>query len=505
MEARIERKLEELRALLWEVDDLRAIGSVLAWDQATYMPEAGATARAHQLETLEGLTHAKATAPAIGHLLDELQPYADGLPYDHDDAALLRVARRDFERATKVPSSFAAQVAGHATASFSVWAEARPANDFARVRPYLEKTLEMSRRYADFFPGYVHIADPLIDAADYGMSAATIGPLFEELRQALTPLVKAIGERPQVDDSCLHQHFPAAGQRTFGEAVIRDYGYDFRRGRQDTTHHPFMTKFASGDVRITTRFDENDLGGGLFSTLHEAGHALYELGINPAYEGTPLNQGTSAGVHESQSRLWENQVGRSRTFWDRYYAQLQGIFPAQLGSVPVEQFYAAVNRVQPSLIRTEADEVTYNLHVIIRFGLELELLEGKLTIADLPEAWHARYKESLGLAAADDRNGVMQDVHWYGGLIGGAFQGYTLGNIMAAQFYAAALAVHPEIPEQIGQGQFATLHGWLRENIYQHGSKFTANELLQRATGRPLTLAPYLQYLNTKYGAIYEL
>jgi carboxypeptidase Taq len=505
MENSTQRRLDELKAHLREVDDLRSVGSLLAWDQATYMPEAGAAARARQIATVEALAHEKATAAAIGHLLDELQPYADALPYDHDDAALLRVARRNYERATRVPTSFAAEVAGHVTESFSVWAEARPANDFARVRPYLEKTLDLSRRYADFFPGYQHIADPLIDSADYGMSAATIGPLFEELRQALTPLVKAISAQPQVDDSCLHQHFPAAGQRAFGEAVIRDYGYDFRRGRQDTTHHPFMTKFASGDVRITTRFDESDLGGGLFSTLHEAGHALYELGIDPAFDGTPLNEGTSAGVHESQSRLWENQVGRSATFWQRYYGDLQRTFPEQLAGVSVEQFYAAVNRVEPSLIRTEADEVTYNLHVIIRFGLELDLLDGKLAIADLPEAWHARYAESLGLRAPDDRDGVLQDVHWYGGLIGGAFQGYTLGNIMAAQFYARALAAHPEIPAEIGQGRFATLHGWLRTNIYQHGSKFTASELLERVTGGPLTLAPYLQYLQTKYGALYGL
>ncbi len=505
METSTQRKLEELRAYLCEVSDLQSAGALLAWDQATYMPEAGAPARARQMAALEAITHEKATAPAIGRLLDELQPYADALPFDHDDAALLRVARRDYERKTRVPASFAAQAAGHTAESFSVWAEARPANDFARVQPYLEKTLELSRRYADFFPGYSHIADPLIDTADFGMSAATVGPIFEELRQALTPLVAAIGDRPQVDDSFLHRHYPASGQRAFGEAAIRDYGYDFKRGRQDTTHHPFMIKFSSGDVRITTRFDEDDLGGGLFSTLHEAGHALYELGINPAFEGTPLNEGTSAGVHESQSRLWENQVGRSAAFWQHYYPRLQEIFPTQLVNVAVDQFYAAVNRVEPSLIRTEADEVTYNLHVIIRFGLELDLLEGKLAIADLPEAWHARYTEGLGLRAPDNRDGVMQDVHWYGGLIGGAFQGYTLGNIMAAQFYAAALAAHPEIPADIGQGRFDKLHGWLRQNIYQHGSKFTASELLERVTGGPLSLAPYLHYLNTKYGAIYGL
>ena len=282
-------------------------------------------------------------------------------------------------------------------------------------------------------------------------------------------------------------------------------GYDFNRGRQDKTHHPFMTKFGPGDVRITTRIDENDLSGGLFSTIHEAGHALYEQGIDPAYDGTPLDTGTSAGVHESQSRLWENIVGRSARFWQYYYPKLATAFPEQLGDVSEEAFYRAINKVQPSLIRTEADEVTYNLHVIIRFGLELDLLEGKLSVADLPEAWHARYQESLGVRAPDDRDGVLQDVHWYSGPIGGSFQGYTLGNIMAAQFYAAALTAHPEIPRQIAQGQFDTLHAWLRDNIYRHGSKFTAAELLPRVTGSPLTLKPYLIYLRTKYAEIYGL
>ena len=266
-----------------------------------------------------------------------------------------------------------------------------------------------------------------------------------------------------------------------------------------------MTKFAWGDVRITTRYNETDLGDGLFSSIHETGHALYELGIDRKYEGTPLDTGTSAGVHESQSRLWENIVGRSAGFWEYYYPKLATAFPEQTAGTGVETFYKAVNKSQPSLIRTDADEVTYNLHVIIRFGLELDLLEGKLAVADLPEAWHARYVESLGVRAPDDRDGVLQDVHWYGGPIGGVFQGYTLGNIMASQFYAAALKAHPEIPGDIRQGKFGTLHTWLRENIYQHGSKYTANELLERVTGGPLALAPYLEYLRTKYGQIYGL
>jgi carboxypeptidase Taq len=266
-----------------------------------------------------------------------------------------------------------------------------------------------------------------------------------------------------------------------------------------------MTKFSLGDVRITTRVKENNLGEALFSTLHESGHAMYEQGINLDYEGTPLADGASAGVHESQSRLWENIVGRSRGFWSHTYPRLQATFPDQLGDVPLDAFYRAINKVQRSLIRTDADEVTYNLHVMIRFDLELALLEGNLSVKDLPETWDARYDSDLGTRAPDHRDGVLQDVHWYGGLVGGAFQGYTLGNIMGALFYDQALAAHPEIPAGIEQGQFGTLHGWLKENIYQHGSKFTANELIERVSGGPLTIEPYIRYLRTKFGELYDL
>ncbi len=505
MSTQVQQKREELVTRLRHANDIAMASAVLNWDQSTYMPPAGAAARARQMAALQGLAHTAATDPAIGRLLDELQPYADSLPADHDDAALIRVSRRSYDRLTKVPADFVAAFAGHTAETYSLWTEARPANDFRRVQRALEKTLEMSRQYADYFPGYRHIADPLIDAADYGMSAAQIGPIFEELRQQLSPLVKAISQAQQVDDSMLHRHYPKALQRQFGDALVRDLGFDFQRGRQDETHHPFMTKFAWGDVRITTRYDEDDLGGALFSSIHETGHALYELGIDQQYEGTPLDTGTSAGVHESQSRLWENVVGRSAGFWQHYFPKLAAIFPDQLADVDADAFYHAVNKSQPSLIRTEADEVTYNLHVIIRFGLELDLLEGKLAVADLPDAWHERYVNSLGVRAPDDRDGVLQDVHWYGGPIGGVFQGYTLGNIMAAQFYAAALHAHPSIPAEIQQGQFSTLQGWLRENIYRHGSKFTANELLERVSGEPLTLEPYLDYLRTKYSGIYGL
>ncbi|MEP7358928.1 MAG: carboxypeptidase M32, partial [Anaerolineales bacterium] len=462
-------------------------------------------ARGRQMSILARLAHEKFTDPEIGRLLDALTPWAGGLPYDSDEASLVRVTRREYEQAVRVPAEFVARQGEHAAASYQTWIAARPANDFAAVAPMLEKTIELSRERANFFPGYQSIADPLIDINDYGLRVATLRPLFAQLREQLRPLVEAIGRRPPADDSCLLQSYPEAQQMAFGETVIRRYGYDFERGRQDKTHHPFMTKFSLGDVRITTRFKENDVSDGLFSTLHEAGHALYEQGICRDYEATPLGTGASSGVHESQSRLWENLVGRSRPFWNYFYPRLQAAFPGQLGSVSQDTFYRAINKVARSLIRTDADEVTYNLHVMLRFELEVDLLEGRLSVRDLPQAWNARYLADLGLQPADDRDGVLQDVHWYDGQVGGNFQGYTLGNILSAQFYAAALRAHPGIPAEMERGEFGSLHGWLQHNVYQPGSKFTAAELVQRVTGGPLDVQPYVHYLQNKFGELYAL
>lgn len=495
----------KLKSLLAEIEDINAAASLLYWDQATYMPAAGAPARGRQLATLRQLAHQKLTDGTIAHLLDDLQTYEADLPADSDDASLIRVARRSYAEAAKVPGSLMAAFSQHRTECYQAWAKARPANNFALVQPYLEKTLDLSREWANCFPGYDHIADPLIDRSDYGMKAADIRWVFAELRSHLVPLVQAITQQPTADASCLHQRYPEADQISFGVKVLEQLGYDFSRGRQDKTLHPFMTNFSIDDVRITTRVYEHDWNQGFFSTVHEMGHAFYELGNSPALEGTPLAGGVSSGVHESQSRLWENLVGRSRPFWNYFYPQLQAVFPAQLGDVPLETFYRAINKVERSLIRTDADEVTYNLHVMIRFDLELDLLDGKLAVRDLPAAWNDRYRSDLGVVPKSDSEGVLQDVHWYSGYIGGVFQGYTLGNLMSAQFFEAALAAHPDIYAQIEQGQFATLHDWLKANIYQHGRKFTPAELLERVTGSPLSSAPLMRYLHRKYGELYQL
>ena len=498
-------QMRELRARLLEISDLGYSSAVLGWDQATYMPSAGAAARGRQRALLSRLAHERMTDPALGRLLDELEPYARSLPADHDDACLFRVVRRDFEHAVKVPADFVAKRADLGARSYDAWTRARAADDFATMRPYLEQALDLSRHYAEFFGPWDRICDPLIDRHDEGMTTAKVSSLFAALRAELVPLAKAICDRPPAGDSCLRGPFPEATQLEFSRRACEAIGYDFARGRLDKTFHPFCTKFGTNDVRITTRIRTDDLGDCLFSCLHEAGHGMYEQGVDSRLVGTPLGHGVSAGVHESQSRLWENIVGRSRGFWQHAYPDLQRTFPSQLGSVPLDVFYRAINKVSRSLIRTDADEVTYNLHVMLRFDLEVDLLEGRLAVKDLPEAWRARMLADVGIAPDDDRDGCLQDVHWYGGWIGGSFQGYTIGNILAAQLYDAALRDHPAIPAEIERGEFAPLAKWMRENLYRHGAKLPPDTIIERATGSPLNIAPYMAYLRGKYGNLYAL
>lgn len=498
-------KLDELRLRLREVADLRAAASVLHWDQTTYMPPKGAASRGRHIATLERLAHTAFTDAAIGSLLDDLQPHADSLPPEHPDAALIRVTRRDYERDVRVPADFAAELEEHAAASYAAWIEARPANDFAAVRPVLERTLDLSRQLSNFTPNARHVADPLIDRHDPGMTASEVSDLFARLRARLVPLLRRIAAAGGNDDAPVRRHFPIGAQRDFARRVVSLMGFDFERGRIDDTAHPFMTSFAADDVRITVRADEHFLGEHLFSAMHEAGHALYELGVDPGLEGTPLGDGASSGMHESQSRLWENFVGRGRDFWEGQYGHLQSTFPEQLGAVPLDDFYPAINYVQPSLIRTDADEVTYNLHVMLRFDLELELLDGRLDVRDLPEAWRARYANDLGVEPPDDRDGVLQDVHWFHGTIGGAFQGYTLGNLISAQVFAAARQALPDLPDRIRRGDLTTLHDWLRHSIYRHGRVFTASELVQQVTDAPIGVDALMDHLSRKYGEIYGL
>ncbi|MBA3016659.1 MAG: carboxypeptidase M32 [Proteobacteria bacterium] len=495
----------ELKKHLSEIKSIEAVMMLLVWDQQVYLPNGGAVARSRQLAVQAQLAHEKLTAPIIGKLLDDLQSYQINLPYDSDEAGLLRVTRRLYEKAVKVPPAFKARLSAHLSKSYQVWTLARPANDFAAVQPYLEKTLSLSREYAHFFPDYALIADPLIDFKDTGMTVAAIRPFFAELRRQLVPMIKDIREQPLPDNSCLYRTFPTAAQLSFVREVIKNIGFDFERGRQDLSPHPFESLISIGDVRMTTRVQENDLSQTFLDTLHEMGHALYDQGLYPDFEGTPLADSASASVTESQARLWENVIGRSRYFWNYYYPKLQAIFQEQLNSTSLETFYRAINKVQPSLIRIDADEMSYDLHVILRFDFELQLLEGTLAVRDLPEAYRERFKADFGITPPDNRDGVLQDVHWFDGVIGGQFQSYTIGNILSVQFYEAALREHPEILDEIAHGEFSALHNWLKEHIYRHGRKYTTMELIQRVTGKSLTIEPYIRYLRTKYGELYNL
>jgi carboxypeptidase Taq len=493
------QELSQLKQLLRDVFDLESAASILYWDQATYMPPNAGETRGRQLALLARLSHERSTDAALGKLLDKLRPWAESQPAGHRDADLVRVAARDFERALKLPVAFVSEFSEHQSKTYEAWIKARPANDFKGVQPLLEKTLDLSRRQASFYKGYAHPIDAFLDGDEQGMTIAFLKPLFSELRKELVGLLQEVRAKGDVDDGCLRGHYPEAEQVAFGEKIIRKFGYDFARGRQDKTHHPFMTKLGMNDIRITTRFRDNDLTDALFSTLHETGHALYEQGLDPDFDGTPLASGVSTGVHESQSRLWENMVGRSHGFWEHWYPELQKQFPEPFAKLELNTFYRAINRVAPSLIRVDADELTYNLHVLVRFELEMELHDGVLEIKDLPHAWHAKYKEYLGVTAPDDRDGCLQDVHWYGGRIGGYFQGYTLGNILAAQFFAAAVKANASIPSEIRKGEYSGLLGWLRENVHRHGRARTPREIVTSATGQDLSLKPYIAYLRGKY------
>lgn len=496
--------LEQLKERLADVHNLGRATSVLNWDQHTYMPPGGAPARAEQLATVSRLAHEIFIDGETGELLELASREVADLPSDSDDASLVRVAQRDYDKATRVPTSLVAEMKKQAALANPIWVRARQKNDFALFAPCLERTIQLSRELAEHLGYEEHLYDALLDEFEPGMKSAQVKAIFDELKADLVPLVQAISDRvDRVDDSVLHQPFDELKQEAFGKMVAERLGYDFSRGRQDRTVHPFETTFSRNDVRITTRFELNFLNAALFGTMHETGHALYEQGIGESLEGTLLARGTSLGVHESQSRMWENVVGRGHLFWQHFYPSLQQTFPDQLASTPLETFYAAINKVQPSFIRVEADEVTYNLHIMLRFEMEMDLLEDRYPVSEAPQVWDQKMESYLGIRPPTDTLGILQDIHWTN--VMGYFPTYSLGNILAVQFYDAAVKQVPEIPGQIAQGSFDGLRGWLRENVYQYGRKFEPTELIQRATGEPLQSRSYIAYLTCKYGEIYGL
>ncbi len=498
----MEDKFRKLRELLARVSDLGSAAAVLGWDQETYMPPGAAAARAEQIATLGKLAHEFFISDEIGDLLEALEPQVRSLPYDSLEASLVRVTKRDYEKARKLPSELVAEIARTAALGRQAWKEAKDTANFVKFQPYMEKIVDLSLQKAEAYGYEDRIYDALLDDYEPDMKTAHVEKIFADLKAELVPIVRAISEREKPDDSFLRKEYDEQAQWNFGLEVIRDFGFDLKRGRQDLSAHPFTTAFSVHDVRLTTRIQKNYLPTALFGTLHECGHGLYHQGLDPQLDRTPLADGASLGVHESQSRLWENLVGRSRLFGSHYYPRLKKLFPAQLKNVSLERFYQAINRVEPSLIRVEADEVTYNLHIMLRFELENALLEGRVKVRDLPEIWNAKMEEYLGLVPPNDAQGVLQDIHWSQAYLG-YFPTYSLGNLMSAQLFEQAVKDIPSLPEQIASGQFAELLGWLRQKIHRHGRKFTPMELLQRATGKELQAQSYLTYIREKYSDIY--
>lgn len=501
------QRTERLRERLAEIRDVETAAGVLSWDRQTKMPEGGIGGRAEQLSTLSRIAHEMTVSGETGDLLSAAEDATAGDP-DTEDAALVRLARREYDQSVRLPSRLVAELSRQTALAEAAWAKAREGSDWQAFAPHLEGILELSRESADYLGYEDHPYDALTDLYERGATKSGLEAMFDELKQGIVPLLREVSESPATAENESRQaplvgDFDEDAQERFGERVIKSLGYDFSRGRQDRAVHPFCIGFSPGDVRITTRFDRAWLSGALFGTIHEAGHAMYEQGVDPAYSRTPLGGGVSMGVHESQSRLWENLVGRSRPFWRHFYPALQDTFPEALGGTGLEGFYRAINVAEPSEIRVEADELTYNLHILLRFELETALLEGSLAVDEIPAAWNDKMQEYLGITPPDISRGALQDVHWSAGLIG-YFPTYAIGNVLSVQLFDAARAAHPEIPDELGRGEFATLLGWLRENVHRHGGRYTPEELVRRATGSHLDTAPYLGYLRRKFTELYR-
>jgi carboxypeptidase Taq len=500
----IERTNGDLEALvdrLASIDDLRAASSVLTWDRQTYMPTGGVRGRAEQLATLARIAHEMLISPETGRLLEQAGEWEPG----SDEAALLRLAKRRHDRAVRVPAHLVAETSRGAALAEQAWISAREASDWPMFAPHLERMLALKKEEAGYLDAE-HPYDAMLDLYDPGSTTERLRTMFDELKAGIVPLVRDVSARLDGDRAApLTGVFEEQDQEAFGRGIISRFGYDWSRGRQDRAIHPFCINFGGpDDVRITTRFDPIRLVVGLFATCHEAGHALYEQGVDPSFSRTPLSGGVSMGVHESQSRLWENLVARSRPFWSYFHDRLLATFPGRLGGLNRETVYRTVNAVRPSEIRTEADELTYDLHVLLRFELEVALFEDNLAVADLPEAWNAKMDEYLGVIPENEARGILQDTHWAIGHFG-YFPSYTVGNVLSVQLFEAAVEERPEILPQMEGGEFDALLGWLRENVHRHGKKYEPDDLISNATGRPPETTPYLAYLQRKFGELYGL
>jgi carboxypeptidase Taq len=482
---------------------LGSCGSLLHWDHQTYMPPKGAAHRADQLALIAGLTHEQFTAAVIGELLSHAEERV--LTDEPASVALVNVReiRRAYDRATRVPPALVEELARTSALAHDVWVDARKASDFERFRPWLEKLVHLKREEAKAVGRCGLLYDALLDEYEPGETTARLTQIFGELQSALVDLVGQIGgcgRHPDV--SVLHRNYPIAAQEAFGKTVVTAFGFDFHAGRLDITTHPFCSGIGPGDTRLTTRYNPHDFGEAFFGILHEAGHGLYDQGLDSQHHGTPMGEAISLGIHESQSRLWENFVGRSQSFWDYWLSQARQAFPEALTAVGLDAFVFAINDVRPSLIRVEADEATYNLHILLRFELEQALIGDNLSVADLPKAWAEGMKRLLGLTPPDDARGCLQDVHWSGGSFG-YFPTYTLGNLYAAQFFAKARTELGDLDEQFRRGEFLPLKEWLNRKIHREGQRHRATDLAVAVTGEPLNPSYLLSHLTGKFGELY--
>lgn len=489
---------EKIQTRYGEISDLGNASALLSWDQQVYMPPRGAAARGMQLATLSGIIHERMTAPELGDLINEAR--SEKLSGDRE--AFLRELSFSRDRSMKLPATLVKEMSLEESKAFEAWARARKLNDFSIFAPHLSRVIELKKQAAECW-GYQETPwDALATDYERGLTAAKVEKIFKPLREATVKLLQQIQARPQVNTKFLDQKWDIDRQREFGLRVARDIGYDMGAGRQDLAPHPFCTNFGHGDVRITTRYSQTSLLDGLFGTVHEAGHAMYEQGFDPADARTPLAEAPSLGVHESQSRFWEVRISQSEAFWKHYYPILRQYFPGQLDDATLEEFYRAINIIEPDFIRVEADEICYNLHVIIRFELEVRIFRGELSVSDIPAAWNDLYKKYLGLDVPNDSKGCLQDVHWaYGSF--GYFPTYTLGNIYCAMLVEKMEKDMPQMWDLVAQGQFAPVLQWLRANIHKVGRRHEAADLIERVTGQPVSCDALIRHLTNKYGHLY--
>lgn len=491
-------------ALIERVDELADIGhaqELMGWDQETYMPPKGAAMRARAQGTLAGLHHERLTAPELVALVEELK----GQELEGDAAVNVREIDREQSRALKIPKALVVELSQTQSLGHEAWVGARQQADFSLFEPWLEKILALKKQVAERVGYEGTIYNALLDEYEPYARAEEIAPLFARLKEKLVPLVERIAATGKFPArGVLDQSFPVEGQEELGRQVMADMGFDLEAGRLDVAVHPFCSGTSRDDVRLTTRYSAEWLPSSLFGTIHETGHGLYEQGLPADAVGTPAGSSASLGIHESQSRMWENMVGRSKAFWTHYLPRLKALFPDQLADVDLDAFYAAVNQVEPSLIRVEADEVTYNLHILLRFELEQDLFEGRVAVRDLPAVWDERMEQYLGIRPSDNAQGVLQDVHWSFGLMG-YFPTYTLGNLYAAQFFHQAQQDLPDLVAQIGCGELGQLKAWLNEKVHGRGSRVTAGELVAEVTGKPLSADYFTDYLEAKFADLYSL